>query len=100
MTPLAREDAEEIAIVWHRIAALVLWALFVRFRDKRVNRAIELVLGAVPVQTIVLASIADQFLRELLGDVTRRVRKILLLRFDQVAARIHGGKFIPAYAAK
>src|SRR5258708_23377033 len=49
-------------------------------------------------QTIVSAFIADQFLGELLRQVPRRACKILLLRIAQIAARIHGGKFISAYA--
>src|SRR5258708_22691044 len=100
MPPLAREDPEKIAIVRNRTAGLVLWVFCGRLRDERVDRAIELVVSTVPVQAIVSAFIADQFLRKLLGDVALRMCKIVLLRLDQFAARIQGGKFIGANAAE
>src|SRR5260370_38743646 len=59
-----------------------------------VYRATELVVSTVPVQTSVLAFIADQFLGELHGKVTWRAREILFLRFHQLAACIHGGGVI------
>src|SRR5260370_10721035 len=68
--------------------------MLARVSDERVDRAIELIASTVPIQTIVSAFIADQFLGELLGDVTWRARKILFLRRDQIAARIHGSNFI------
>src|SRR6266849_4865508 len=91
---LAREDPEKIAIERNVLANLVLWKILARVSDERVYRAIELIVSTVPVQTIVLAFIADQFLGELHGKVTWRAREILFLRFDQLAACIHGGEFI------
>src|SRR5216684_2140731 len=95
---LAREDPEKIAIERNVLANLVLWKILARVSDERVYRAIELIVSTVPVQTIVSAFIADQFLSKLLGEVTRRARKILLLRFDQFAAHVHRGTFISADA--
>jgi len=43
-------------------------------------------------------SIADQFPAQIAWGGHPRARKILLLRFDKFAARIHGGKLISAYA--
>src|SRR6266481_423629 len=98
VSPLAGEDPEHIPIERNMLANLVRWEILARVSDERVDRAIELIASTVPVQTIVSAFIADQFLGELLRQVTRRACKILLLRIDQIAARIHGGKFISAYA--
>jgi len=79
-------------MVWDRIKT---WrrAWFVRSSvgDQRVNRAIEFVVSTVPVQTVVSPFIADQFLRKLFGERTRRACKIFLLRVDQGAARFHSG---------
>src|SRR5260370_25758728 len=98
MSSLASEDPEHIPIERNMLANLVRWEILACVSDERVDRAIELIVSTVPVQTIVSAFIADQFLGELLGEVTRRARKILLLRFYQVAARLHGGYFISANA--
>src|ERR1700736_3386405 len=99
MRSLACEDSEKIAMERDRIKS---WgrAIFVRssIGDERVDRASVLIIGAVPVQTIVSPFIADQFLRKLLGERTLRARKIFFLRVDQGAARLHSGKFILAYA--
>jgi len=42
------------------------------------------------------AFIADKFLGELLGEISRRARKIFFLGIDQLAARIYDGQFISA----
>src|SRR5258708_31566339 len=88
MRSLTSEDPEKVAIERDLITNMVLWAFSVRLRDERVDRAIELVVSAVPIQTVVPAFIADQGLRKLLGEVARRVRKILLLRPHQGHARL------------
>src|SRR6266478_7508603 len=80
------------------LANLVHWEVLARISDERIDWAIELIAGTLPVQTIMLALVANQLLRKLFGDAGRRTRKILFLCFDQVAARIHRGKFILAYA--
>jgi hypothetical protein len=67
MRSLAREDPEKIAIERDLIADLVLWTFSVRISDERVDRAIKLVVSTLPVQAIVPAFVADQFLRKLLG---------------------------------
>ena len=92
MRSLASEDPEKIAIKGNVLANLVGWKILARVCDERVDRASELIASAVPIQAVVPAFIADQSLSELLGEVAWRVRKILFLRFDQFAARIHGGK--------
>src|SRR4029077_7524100 len=79
-------------------ANLLGWEVLSRVGDERVDRAIELIISTVPIQTIVTALIANQPLCELLGEVSRRVREILFLRRDQIAARFHGGEFISADA--
>src|SRR5882724_5790292 len=98
MRSLAREDPEKITVERNLVANFVLGAFPVRISDERVDRAIGFIVGTVPVQTIMPALIADELLRKLLWDVTRRTRKILFLCFDELAARIHGGKFILAHA--
>src|SRR6267143_3626641 len=98
MRSLASEDPEKIAIKGNVLANLVGWKILARVCDERVDRASELIASAVPIQAVVPAFIADQSLSELLGEVAWRVRKILFLRFDQFAARIHGGKFVSADA--
>src|SRR6267143_5353972 len=100
MWPLANEDAEHIPIERNMLANLVGWEILACVSDERVDRAIELIVSTVPVQAIVPAFIADQFLGELLRKGARRACKILFLRTDQFAARIHGGKFISTYAAE
>ena len=96
MSSLAGEDPEHIPIERNMLANLVSWEILACISDERVDRALELIAGTVPIQTIVPAFIADQSLGELLRLVSRRVRKILLLRIDQFAACIHGGEFISA----
>src|SRR6266704_2170881 len=91
MSPLASEDPKHIPIERNMLANLVRWEILPRVSDERVDRAIELIASTVPIQTIVPTFIADQFLGELLRQVTRRAGKILLLGIDQIAARIHGG---------
>src|SRR5260370_380068 len=100
MVCLAREDLEVVAIEGNMLDNLVGWEILACVRNERVDRAIELIVGTMPVQTIVSAFIADQFLCELLRKGARRACKILFLRTDQFAARIHGGKFISTYAAE
>src|SRR4029077_11755845 len=100
MSSLASDDAKQIAIEWVLIDALVVWTFSIRISDERVDGAVELVGSIMPVQAIVPALIADQFLRELFREVSQRAGKISLLRFDQLAARIHGGNFILANAAE
>src|SRR6266404_2002679 len=67
-------------------------------REHSVERAIELIVSTMPVQTIVAAFCADQFLRKLVWEAGRRVPEIFLFCFDQVLARILGGEFILADA--
>src|SRR5229473_3051193 len=98
MSSLAREDPEHIPVERNMLANLVGWEILACVSDKRVDRAVELVASTVPIQTIVSAFIADQFLSELAGEFAWRARKILFLRVDQIAARIHGGNFISADA--
>ncbi len=98
MPSLACEDPEHVPIEWNMLANLVLRKILARVSDEGVDRAIEFIGSTVPVQTIVLALIADQSLGKLLGEVSRRMSKILFLRFDQLAACIHGSKFIFADA--
>src|SRR5713226_6438773 len=100
MSSLVSEDPEHIPVERNMLANLVRWEILARVSDERVDRAIELIASTVPVQTIVPVFIADQFLGELLGKVTWWARKILFLRRDQIAACIHGGKFIFADAAE
>jgi hypothetical protein len=88
MRPLGREDAGKIAIERDLIATFSPWALSVGLDDERLNRAINLIVSTLPVQTIVSAFTADQLLGKLFGDFTRRVSNILLLCFDQVVAGI------------
>src|SRR5712692_6597387 len=94
MWSLASKDPEHIPIERNMLANLVRWKILARVSDERVDRAIELIAGTVPIETIVLAFIADQFLGELIGKVTLRACKILFFRRDQIAARIHGSNFI------
>src|SRR5712692_11231254 len=98
MWSLASKDPEHIPIERNMLANLVRWKILARVSDERVDRAIELIAGTVPIETIVLAVIADQFLGELIGKVTLRACKILFLRRDQIAARIHGSNFISTNA--
>src|SRR6266568_923478 len=98
MSPLASEDPKHIPIERNMLANLVGWEILARVSDQRVDRAVELIASTVPIQTIVSTFIADQFLGELLRQVTRPARKILLLRVDQLAAGVHGGNFILADA--
>src|SRR6266436_4056016 len=98
MGPLTCENSEKITVKRKWIASLTLCVFLVGIRDERVDGAIKLVISTVPVQAIVPAFIADQFLRKLLGKLTRRAGEILPLRFDQLAARFHGGNFISPYA--
>src|SRR5712691_8080783 len=94
MWSLGSKDPEHIPIERNMLANLLRWKILARVSDERVDRAIELIAGTVPIETIVLAVIADQFLGELIGKVTLRACKILFLRRDQIAARIHGSNFI------
>src|SRR6267142_3702783 len=98
MRSLAREDPEKIAIKRNVLTNLVGGEILPRVCDERVDRASELITSTMPIQTVVSAFVADQFLGELLGEVAWRARKILFLRVDQFAAPIHGGKFISADA--
>src|SRR4029077_4719372 len=96
---LAGEDPEHIPIERDMLANLVRWKILARVGDERIDGAIELISSTVPVETIVLAFIADQFLRELLGEIRRRTRRIFLLGVDQLTACIYGGQFIFADAS-
>src|SRR5438445_10070242 len=98
MRSLPREDPEKITVERNLVAHFVLGAFPVRISDERVDRAVRFIVGTVPVQTIMPAPIADEPLRKLLWDVMRRTREILLLCLDELAARVHGGKFILADA--
>src|SRR5260370_18745820 len=100
MRSLAGEDAEKIAIEGDLIASLVLWVFCGGIGDERVDGAVELVGSPVPVQAIVVALLADQFLCELLGEVARGARRRLLLRIDQFPAGLQGGKFVVANAPR
>src|SRR5260370_11720547 len=95
MWSLAGEDPKHIPIERNMLANVVGWKILASVSDERIDRAIELIASSVPVQTIVAAFIADQFLCELLWLVNWRAREILLLGFNQFAARIHCGNFIP-----
>src|SRR5207245_9105676 len=66
MWSLAREDPEHVPIERNMLANLVGWKILARVSDERIDRAIELIASSVPIQTIVAAFIADQFLCELL----------------------------------
>jgi len=95
MWSLAGEDSETYTHLGNMLASLGPSSeILASVCDERIDGAIELIACAMPVQTIVPAFIADQFLGELLGLVNWRARKILFLRLDQFAARIHGRKFI------
>jgi aryl-alcohol dehydrogenase-like predicted oxidoreductase len=98
MRPLAREDPGKITVERNLFVNFVLRAFAKCICDERVDRAARFIVGTVPVQTIMPALIADEPLRKLLYDVMRRTREILLLCFDELAARIDGGKFILADA--
>src|SRR5229473_7156575 len=98
MSSLAREDPEHIPIERHMLANLVRWEILPRVSDERVDRAVELIASTMPIQTIVSTFVANQFLSELAVEFTWRARKILFLRVDQIAAGVHGGKFISADA--
>src|ERR1700688_3554375 len=100
MSSLAFKDSEHIPVVRHMLANLVRREILPRVRDEWVDWAITLIGGTLPVQAVVSAFIANQFLRILLGIASRRTSKVLLFRFDQFMARIHGGNFIFAYAAE
>src|SRR5437870_10866350 len=63
MLSLAGEDPEHIPIERNMLANLVSWEILACISDERVDRALELIAGTVPIQTIVPAFIADQFLR-------------------------------------
>src|SRR6266705_5657587 len=67
MSSLASEDPEHIPIERNMLANLVRWEILARVSDERVDRTVELIVSTVPVQTIVLAFFADQFLSELAG---------------------------------
>ena len=98
MWSLASKDPEHVPIERNMFANLVRREILARVSDEGVYRTIELIVGAVPVQTIVPALIADKFLGKLVGEVGWRVGEVFLLRFDQLAACINGGEFIPADA--
>src|SRR5882724_12679196 len=98
MSSLASEDPEHIPIERDMLANLVRREILARVSDERVYRAVGLIAGTLPVQTIMPAFVAYQLLRILFGQICRRTRKILFLCFDQVATRIHGGEFLLTYA--
>src|SRR6267378_392873 len=66
---LASEDPEHIPIERNMLANLIRWKILARVSDEWVYRAIELIISTVPVETIMLAFVADQFLRELRGEI-------------------------------
>ncbi len=70
MPSLVSEDPEHIPVERNMLANLGGWEILACISDERVDRAIELIVSTVPVQTIVPAFIADQFLGELLWDFT------------------------------
>ena len=98
MCSLAREDSEHVPVEWNVLANLIGWEILPRVSDERIDWAIGLIAGTLPVQTIMLAFVANQLLRKLFCDVSWRTFKILFLCLDQVAARTHGGEFVPTYA--
>src|ERR1700722_6013012 len=100
MSSLACKDAEHIPIERHMLTNLFRRKILARVRNERIDRAISLIVGTLPVQTVVLAFIANQFLCELIRQISWRAGKVLLFRVDQFMARIHGGNFIFAYAAE
>src|SRR5260370_9180912 len=100
MCSLASEDPEHVPIERNMLANLVGWKILARVSDERIDRAIELIASSVPVQTIVAAFIADQFLCELLCLVNWRARALLLFGFSHFAARLPGGNFISPDAAE
>src|SRR5467141_1002535 len=67
MWSLAREYPKHITIERNMLANLVRWEILACVSDEGVDWAIELIAGTVPVQTIVPAFVANQFLRELIG---------------------------------
>ena len=67
MWSLAGKDPEHVPIERNMLANLVRWEILARVSDERVDRTVELIVSTVPVQTIVLAFFADQFLSELAG---------------------------------
>src|ERR1700722_13536437 len=100
MSSLASQDPEHIPIERHMLTSLFCWKILARVRDPRIDRAISLIVGTLPVQTVMLAFIANQFLCELIRQISRGTGKVLLFRFNQFVARIHGGNLIFAYAAE
>src|SRR5260370_3140341 len=59
MRSLTREDPEHIPIERNVIANLVGWEILACVSDERIDRAIELIVSTMPVQTVVPAFIAD-----------------------------------------
>src|ERR1700688_1056301 len=78
MSSLASENPKHVSIERNTLANLVGWEILPRVSDEWVDRAIGLIVGALPVQTIVPAFIANQFLCELI----RRAGEILFFRID------------------
>src|SRR3984893_4817591 len=100
MRPLARENSEKIAIERIMRANLVRWAILARVSDQGVDRAIELIAGFLPIQTVVFSLIADQFLCVLLGVAVGGPEVVLLLGIHQITAGSNRSLFILAYAAE
>src|ERR1700737_1671799 len=100
MSSLASEDAEHISVERNMLANLICWEILPRVSDERVDRAVKLVVGPLPVQTVVPAFVADQLLRILFRDASWRTGEVLLLRFDQSVQRICGRDLVFAYAAE
>ena len=96
--PWLAEDSEHVSVEWNVLTNLIGREILARVSDERIDRAVGLVAGTLPVQTIMLAFVANQLLRKLFGEISRRTLKILFLRLYQFAARIHGCKFVLTYA--
>ena len=97
---LAREDPEKIAIERNVRSNFIRWAILSCVSDQRVDRAIELIARFLPLQTIMLSPIADQFLCVFLGEAVRGPGEVLFLGIHQIAAGLNRSQFILANAAE
>src|SRR5712692_4659748 len=85
MWSLASKDPEHIPIERNMLANLVRWKILARVSDERVDRASELIASTVPIQAVVPAFIADQFLGVRLGKTFRGPGVVLFLGIHQIA---------------
>src|SRR5712692_3127117 len=100
MWSLASKDPEHIPIERNMLANLVRWKILARVSDERVDRASELIVSTVPIQTVVSAFIADQFLGVRLGKTFRGPGVVLFLAIHQIATGFDSRQFILANAAE